>query len=165
MRTNFSLWIEHSIMVATWIELNSCNLCQIWTLHRGAISFQSARIKLDCNHYNYYRIRWGKFILICGCYANHYGNRFSDSRWICSPAASGWNIRSNKLEWVKMLKWQKCVHCWAINEVKKRESGLNVNAVAAGAILSVTYGGSVIVSPECFGANSPYYCCHVLTTW
>ena len=34
------------------------------SMHRGAILFQFARIKLDCNHYNYYRIKWGKLILV-----------------------------------------------------------------------------------------------------
>ena len=34
--------------------------------NRGAISFQVARIKLDCNCYNYYSIQCEKLILICG---------------------------------------------------------------------------------------------------
>ena len=33
----------------------------------------------------YYRIQWGKFVLTCGCYTNHYGNPFSDSLQIFSP--------------------------------------------------------------------------------
>ena len=52
---------------------------------QGANSFQFARIKLDCNCYNYYMVLWKKIILICGCYENQHKNQFCDSCWIYSP--------------------------------------------------------------------------------
>ena len=93
-RTNLTLWM--------W----SLKLC---TNARGAIWFQFARIKLDGNHYNYCRIQWQKLILICGCYANHYRNQFSDSRQICSPercAKKLYRFHLNCLRKYLKIKWQ-----------------------------------------------------------
>ena len=74
--------------------------------------FQFARIKPDCNRYNH-RIQWGKLILICWCYANHYGDRFSDSHRICSPGENNFEIAHKTcsiLVWGAVPLW--CTELW-----------------------------------------------------